>query len=313
MIVAEDLSKQYEDFLAVDGIHLAVKPGEVLALLGPNGAGKTTTVRMLSSVLRPSRGRARVAGYDVATEPAKVRGAVGVLTEQHGLYRRMAAGEYLDFFGQLYGLDADTRRKRSRRLLEDLGLWEFRDRRVGLYSRGMKQKLALARVMLHEPAVLLLDEPTSALDPESAYLVREAIQALRGAERAIVLCTHNLAEAEKLADQIAIIRRGRIISQGPTEVLKHRLLGPPEYEVRFARPVRAQEIFLPFGLAIEAWGADWVRYRPSAADRVNPMVLQSLLDQNLPVVSLQEVPRSLEQVYLEIVGSEEQGEAARVH
>jgi ABC-2 type transport system ATP-binding protein len=167
MIITEDLSKQFEDRCAVDGINLTVQAGEVLALLGPNGAGKTTTVRMLSSILRPTRGWARVAGFDVVDQPDQVRASVGVLAEQHGLYMRMLAWEYLDFFGQLYKLDILTRQKRARRLLENFGLWEHRNRRIGQFSRGMKQKLALARVMLHEPPVLLLDEPTSAMDPES--------------------------------------------------------------------------------------------------------------------------------------------------
>ncbi len=301
MIITEDLSKHYEDICAVDGVNLAVQAGEVFALLGPNGAGKTTTVRMLSSILQPTRGWARVAGFDVVEQPDKVRAAVGVLTEQHGLYMRMPALEYLDFFGQLYGLDLPTRQNRARRLLENFGLWEHRNRRIGQYSRGMKQKLALARVMLHEPPVLLLDEPTSSMDPESAMLVRDAIQALRSADRAIVLCTHNLDEAEKLADHIAIIRQGRIISQGSPKELKQRLLGPSEYEIRFDDAHRDIDWRLPDGIEISSRGQDWLRYRAQVAAEVNPLILQKLLDQGLPVISLQEVPRSLEQVYLEVM------------
>lgn len=312
MIITEDLSKYYEDTCAVDGINLAVQAGEVLALLGPNGAGKTTTVRMLSSILQPTRGWARVAGFDVVEQADKVRAAVGVLTEQHGLYMRMPALEYLDFFGQLYGLDMQTRQKRARRLFEDFGLWEHRNQRIGQYSRGMKQKLALARVMLHEPPVLLLDEPTSAMDPESAVLVRDAIQALRSADRAIVLCTHNLAEAEKLADQIAIIRRGRIVSQGSPIELKRQLLGPEEYEVRFGLPCRDTNWKLPAGIEISGWGPDWLRYQSHMAIEENPIVLQNLLDQGLPVISLQEVPRSLEQVYLDVMNGVDEDEVSDV-
>ena len=209
MIQTQDLTKRFDNFLAVDRISLELGAGQVLALLGPNGAGKTTTVRMLTSVLRPSAGSARVAGYDVVSQPAEVRSRVGVLTEQHGLYLRMRGDDYLDFFGQIYGLASQRRSQRIRQVLEQFGMQEYAHRRIGEYSKGMRQKLALARALLHEPPVLLLDEPSSAMDPESARLVRDAILDLRSSERAIILCTHNLAEAEELADQIAIIRRGQ--------------------------------------------------------------------------------------------------------
>ena len=312
MIITEDLSKQFEDRCAVDGVNLTVQAGEVLALLGPNGAGKTTTVRMLSSILRPTRGWARVAGFDVVDQPDKVRAAVGVLAEQHGLYMRMLAWEYLDFFGQLYKLDMLTRQKRARQLLESFGLWEHRNRRIGQFSRGMKQKLALARVMLHEPQVLLLDEPTSAMDPESAVLVRDAIQALRSADRAIVLCTHNLAEAERLADQIAIISHGQIISQGSPAKLKQQLLGPEEYEVRFGYPCNELICSLPAGIEVTGRGPDWLRFRPNQAAKDNPVVMQSLLNQGFPILSLQEMPRSVEQIYLEVMNGVDEDEKVDV-
>ena len=301
MIVTEDLSKEFEEFIAVDGVNLNVRAGEVLALLGPNGSGKTTTVRMLSSILRPTRGRARVAGFDVVEEADQVRAAVGVLTEHHGLYSRMPADEYLDFFGQLYGIDLPTRRKRTDHMLEEFGLGPFKKRRVGKFSRGMQQKLALARTLLHEPPVLLLDEPTSAMDPESARLVRDAIQDLRSSDRAIILCTHNLSEAEKLADKIAIIRYGTIIAHGTAEELKQRLLGPAVYEVRFGFPQSIDQLKLPNNLQISARGEDWLRYRSSHPEIDNPLVLQYLLDQGLKVVSLEDVPRSLEQIYLQVM------------
>ena len=240
MIETNDLTKFYGDFLAVEGVNFQVKAGEVLALLGPNGAGKTTTVRMLTSVLRPSRGWARIAGYDVVANPAQVRAAVGVLTEQHGLYGRMPGDDYLDFFAQIYGMDPNTRSQQVDYLMTLFGLDEARHRRVAEYSKGMRQKLALARALIHNPPVLLLDEPTSAMDPESARLVRNSIAELRSAERAIILCTHNLAEAEELADHIAIIRRGKIIAKGTAPELKQLLLGPGEYEIHLATNLNGQ-------------------------------------------------------------------------
>jgi ABC-2 type transport system ATP-binding protein len=301
MIVTEDLSKKFEEFIAVNGVNLNVRAGEVLALLGPNGSGKTTIVRMLTSILQPTRGWARVAGFDVVNQSDQVRAAVGVLTEHHGLYSRMPADEYLDFFGQLYGIDLPTRRRRADRMVVEFGLALHKKRRIGQFSRGMQQKLSLARTLLHEPPVLLLDEPTSAMDPESARLVRDAIQALRSSDRAIVLCTHNLSEAEKLADKIAIIRYGQIIAQGTPEELKHKLLGPAVYEARFGFSQKFDQLKLPNGLQISSRGENWLRYRSSQPEHDNPLVLQYLLNQGLKVVSLEEVPRSLEQIYLQVM------------
>jgi ABC-2 type transport system ATP-binding protein len=304
MIVTENLSKYFKDFLAVNKVTLQVNPGEVLALLGPNGAGKTTTVRMLSSILSPSTGRAEVAGYDVVSQAEKVRASVGLLTEMHGLYGRMPADEYLDFFGQLYKMNLPARQKRTYQLLEQFGLTSNRSQRISEYSKGMRQKLALARALLHDPPVLLLDEPTSAMDPESARLVRDTLQALRSAERTIVVCTHNLVEAEELADKIAIIRRGKIIAIGSPSELKQTMLGPAEYEVRFGTRLDSQTLILASnGIQITQRGPDWLRFLTAKPQQVNPQVLRYLLGQNLPVVSLQEVPRSLEDVYIRAVNA----------
>lgn len=301
MIETENLSKRFDNFLAVDGVTLHIEAGEVLALLGPNGAGKTTTVRMLTSVLRPSSGWARVAGFDVVRQAEKVRAVVGVLTEQHGLYERMPADEYLDFFGKLYGMEPGLRRRRANDLLEQFGLDGDRHRKIGEYSKGMRQKLALGRALLHDPPVLLLDEPTSAMDPESARLVRDAIHGLRSANRTIVICTHNLTEAEELADQIAIIRHGAIIERGTPDDLKQRLLGAEEYEVRLATSLGDHEICLPPGARLVAQGEDWFRFQTEVPRQQIPLVVQYLVEHGLPVLELYEVPRSLERVYLQAV------------
>ncbi len=308
MIITEDLTKYFDDFLAVDHVTLQVEAGEVLALLGPNGAGKTTTVRMLTSVLHPSDGWARIAGFDVVKQPNQVRGAVGVLTEQAGLYERMPAEEYLQFFGQVYRLDPPALRRSIEHHLEHFGLVDVRRKRIGEFSKGMRQKLALARALLHDPSVLLLDEPTSAMDPESARLVRDALHDLRSANRAILICTHNLAEAEELADKIAIIRRGRIIASGTPADLKDKLLGPAEYEVQLGADLNGSLPNLPDQVSLTGHGSDWLRYKTDQARQVNPILLQCLMEQGLPVVSLQKVTRSLEQVYLRAVSIEENAE-----
>jgi ABC-2 type transport system ATP-binding protein len=177
----------------------------------------------------------------------------------------------------------------------------MRSHRIGEYSKGMRQKLALARALLHDPPVLLLDEPTSAMDPQSARLVRDSIKALRSEDRAIVICTHNLAEAEELSDQIAIIRRGKIIAKGSPLMLKQTLLGPGEYEVHLASSLNGQITELPGGTQITAQGSNWLRFKTDQPMEINPRILHALLSKGLKVVSLQEVPRSLEQVYLQAV------------
>jgi len=299
MIEANDLSKQFNnDFWAVDGVTVSVQPGQILALLGQNGAGKTTTVRMLTSLLTPTRGWARVAGYDIVRNPQQVRASVGVLTEQHGLYMRMSGIEYLDFFGRVYGLDPRTRKTRSDYLLEYFGLAEAAKRRSGEYSKGMKQKLALARALMHDPSVLLLDEPTSAMDPESARLVRDEIARLQSSQRTIIICTHNLGEAEALADKIAIMYRGRILLNGTLDELKRHVLGPVEYEAIFARDFDAGELDLPQGVTLAARNRTSLRFQIEAPQLMNPIIVNALTSRNAPLVSFQEVPRKLEHVYL---------------
>jgi ABC-2 type transport system ATP-binding protein len=298
MIETGDLSKQFGDFWAVDGVTLNVQPGQVLALLGQNGAGKTTTVRMLTSVLAPTRGWARIAGYDVVSSPEKVRASVGVLTEQHGLYLRMTGAEYLEFYGRIYRMDEKIRRMRSQAWMEYFGLAEVARHPIGQYSKGMRQKLALARTLLHEPPVLLLDEPTSAMDPESAQLVRNAINSLRSEQRSIIICTHNLVEAEMLADKIAIIYHGRVLSSGTIEEMKRNLLGPAEYEVRLRGEWPHAALNLPAGVTALAAGAQGPRFQVEDPQTANPVLLKELMKNGAEVVAFQELPRTLEQVYL---------------
>lgn len=301
MIEATQLTKEFGEFTAVRDISLFVPEGEVLALLGPNGAGKTTTVRMLSAILKPTRGQARIAGYDTVAQAKAVRRVIGVLTEFPGLYMRMKGLDYLSFFGELQGLPAKITRQRSEELLQRFELWEARDKQVGTYSKGMKQKLTLVRSMLHDPQVLFLDEPTSAMDPHSAKLVRDSIAGLRRDKRTIVLCTHNLAEAEQLADRIAIVRRGQIIAHGTPLELKQRLLGDPLMEIRLATPLNGLVKDLQTELNIVAHGEDWLRYTVSNPSAINPQLLTQLAQQNIPVITLSEVSRSLEEVYLRII------------
>jgi ABC-2 type transport system ATP-binding protein len=301
MIALTGLTKTFDDFVAVNDVTLSVAPGEILALLGPNGAGKTTTVRMLAAILRPTTGRAVVAGHDVIEQPRAVRRSVGLLTEHPGLYLRMRGAQYVDFFGQMMGLSSAESKRRAQDLLARFDMPEAWDRRMGTYSKGMRQKMALVRAMLHDPSVLLLDEPTSAMDPHSAKLVRDAVLSLRHHRRAIVICTHNLAEAELLADRIAIIRRGEIVTQGAPSELKTRLLGPPLMELRLVRPVDGVVEAISQLVNIESYGKDWIRYTTREPRRINPQILKAARTYEADVVTLSAAPQSLEDVYLQVV------------
>lgn len=303
MIITENLGKRFDDFEAVRDVNLQVREGELLALLGPNGAGKTTTVRMLSAILQPTSGHALVNGFDVVAEADQVRRSVGLLTEQPGLYLRMTGLEYLVFYGRLYGLDDSTTARRSLELFARFAMEGVADKRLGTYSKGMRQKVGIIRAMLHDPAVLLLDEPTSAMDPHSAKLVRDAIAELRQDRRSIILCTHNLAEAEALADRIAIINRGLIVAQGSAAQLKRDLLGAPTMEVKLDRPLNGEIELLADVITAEQSADDVIRYRTADPAATNPRLVQRLTQLGLGVVSLQPLPQSLEDVYLSVVGA----------
>jgi ABC-2 type transport system ATP-binding protein len=304
MIEAQGLTKRYERVTAVDRLTIRAGQGEILALLGPNGAGKTTTTRMLGGILRPDEGGARVAGFDILTQTENVRAAVGVLTEQHGLYNRMRCGEYLHFFGALYGLSAAERKSRAVRLLQELRLEVDSDAWLAEFSKGMRQRLALVRALLHSPRVLLLDEPTSALDPESARVVRNLLRSLREGGCTILVCTHNLSEAEELADRIAIIRRGALIAEGTASQLRMRLLGPAVFELRLAE--ENGDLGPAFeGLAevIERKSGS-IRFRSTDPPATNPEILRRVIDRGGRVTELREVTPSLETVYLQAVAEE---------
>ena len=308
MIESHELTKDFDEFRAVDRVTLSVSSGTVLALLGPNGAGKTTTVRMLTSILAPTSGWAKVAGYDVVAEPAKVRAHVGVLTEQHGLYERMKAMEYLDFFGRVYRLPADQRKRNAMNLMERFGLEFALDKRLGDYSKGMKQKLALVRAMLHNPPVLLLDEPTSAMDPQSAKQVRDAILELRQDERTFLITTHNLTEAQILADKIAIIRHGRIIAQGTFDELARRFVGEPLMELRTREQLNGLARDIADMVQVEETGPNWLRFRVADPNHTNPALLRRITGMGIDVVTLAPVSQTLEDIYLQVVKEDEEQE-----
>ena len=306
MITTEHLGKTFDDFQAVHDLNLHVPEGELLALLGPNGAGKTTTVRMLGAILKPTTGSVTVDGYDVVAQADKVRRSIGMLTEQPGLYLRMSGLEYLLFYGRLYGMSDKVIKQKGLALFDRFNMPNTAQRRLGEYSKGMRQKVGLIRSMLHDPTVLLLDEPTSAMDPHSAKLVRDAIREVRDDKRSVILCTHNLAEAELLADRIAIIRHGQIVAEGKTADLKQQLLGQPRLEVRLDRALNGQVHEIENLVTVESIQENIIRYRTEQPDVTNPILVRCLNELGLGVITLQEVSQTLEEVYLRVIGDEEE-------
>ena len=302
MIEAFDLTKQFNGFTAVDELNLTVESGQLLALLGPNGAGKTTTVRMFSAILKPTRGIARVNGLDVVDQAEQVRYAIGMLTEQPGLYSRSNGLEYLLFFGRIYGMTDEQIKKRGLELFDRFGMPKgTAQRRLGEYSKGMRQKVGIIRAMLHNPSVLLLDEPTSAMDPHSAKLVRDTILELRDDRRAIIVCTHNLAEAELLADRIAIIYDGRIVAEDDPATLKRELLARRRFEIQLDRAVDGALIDLESMVQVDALSENLIRYTTDDPLKINPQLVRYLDGQGFGTVALVEKSATLEDVYLTIV------------
>ena len=330
-IITEGLGRQFGDRWAVRNLDLQISPGEVFGLLGPNGAGKTTTMRLVSSLIAPSVGRAVVCGFDSVTHPMQVRERVGILTESPGLYENLSAVKNLQYFAKLYGLDRDSARKQIERYLKMLGLWERRDDASGSFSKGMKQKLSMARALLHEPPILILDEPTSALDPEGAKQVRDFVQSLKGEGRTVIYCTHNLTEAQALCDRVAIIKR-TLIRVGTPRELQQALYGRKvEFRISNTVPgfygpdgVEDSEEMTMNDLAVVAASVPGVGDVAVAGERllvsmvepddVTPHVVRALVMSGADVQRVAEVEYPLERAYLDLVARHDTAEleAARV-
>jgi ABC-2 type transport system ATP-binding protein len=303
-IETHHLTRRFGERTAVDGLTLTIPAGAVFAFLGPNGAGKTTTVRMLTGLIAPSSGSARVAGHDVVRAATAVRRRVGMLTETPGLYERLSALDNLRFFGRLAGLSATEATHRSERYLRTLDLWERRNDRVGGFSKGMRQKVALVRALLHDPEVIFFDEPTSGLDPASARLVLDFIKQLRAEGRTIFLTTHNLAEADELADLVGIFK-GRLLHQDTPTALRNTLFGRGSL-VRLAGPAQIWEHAVR-GLAfVRHVSADGSTLHVTLDDpeTQNPHLVRTLVQAGADIQVVTPVTHSLEAVYLELVGNE---------
>lgn len=299
MIQTENLSKTFGDHVAVDRLTLDIAEGEVFGFLGPNGAGKTTTIRMLTCLIAPSAGRARVLTYEVGRDDEQIRRNVGILTETPGMYDRLSAHRNLSIFARLYEVEKVD--YQVEKYLKLLGLWERRDDPVGEFSKGMRQKLAIGRALLHEPRVLFLDEPTAALDPEASRLVHDFIADLKGRGRTIFLCTHNLDEADRLCDRVAVFKThlrvldtpGRLRQQVYGRQIVFHLTEP-------AGPFLPGVASLSFIKAAEANEGKLVLTLDDPETH-NPEIVRALVAAGAGIQFVGELRYSLEDVYLQLM------------
>ncbi|CAB1246306.1 ATP-binding cassette domain-containing protein [Clostridium sp. MT-14] len=223
MLEIKNVSKKFKEVKAVDSLSFSANEGEIVGLLGENGAGKTTTLRMISTMLKPSGGTIVVNGYDVIEEPSKVRGEIGILFGgEVGIYDRLSARENIEYFGRLYGMSQEKIDKRITELTRDLEMSEYIDRKAGKFSRGMKQKVSIARAIIHSPKVMLFDEPSTGLDVSAARVIHEFIFKCKSENKIILLSSHSMAEVEKLCDRVVIIHKGKLVEQGTVEYLKSK-------------------------------------------------------------------------------------------
>jgi ABC-2 type transport system ATP-binding protein len=298
----DKLTKRFGTLTAVDRVDLDVHEGEVFGYLGPNGAGKTTTLRLLCALIAPTSGGAEVAGFTLGRDDPKIRAAVGILTEQPGLYERQSAWDNLVFYATLYGLSRQTAHAQAERFLRLMGLWERRAESVVTFSRGMKQKMAIARAALHEPRILFLDEPTTGLDPDAAKTVREFIVALRGEGRTVFLCTHNLDEADRLCDRIAFFRHSVIRIDTPDH-LRAELYGrATEFRLMPApRPQDLARVLAVPGVRDAHLENGSIIVEAPDPLRTNPLLVRTLLDGGAEIAFVTERKAHLEDVYLRIV------------
>ncbi len=222
-IVVENLTKRFEDVVAVDDLSIEVEKGELFGLLGPNGAGKTTTLNILCGLLEPTKGTARVGGYDVQKDAQKVKGLIGVCTQETAVYPHLTGRENVEFFGDLHAMPKAKLKRKTDELIEKMGLTEDANRRVGKYSGGMRRRINLIMALVNDPEIAFLDEPTVAMDPQSRHAVWDFIKDLKKQGKTVVLTTHYMEEAEELCDRVGIIDYGRLIALDSPNQLKNKL------------------------------------------------------------------------------------------
>ncbi|MGD0610368.1 MAG: ABC transporter ATP-binding protein [Anaerolineales bacterium] len=299
MIHTENITKKFGEVLAVEGLSLDVSDGEVFGFLGPNGAGKTTTVRMLTSLIGLTSGTARVAGYVLGQQDTAIRRTVGLLTETPGMYDNLSAEYNLQIFAELY--EVKDVQGQVEKYLRMLGLWDRRADAAGTFSKGMKQKLAIARALLHEPRILFLDEPTAGLDPESSHLVREFIAELKKEGRTIFLCTHNLDEADRLCDRVGVFKTRLLVLDTPSRLRTSVFGRKIVFHLRAADDHLVTVVEkLPFVREVKR-AENKLVVAMDDPEAHNPEIVRILVGVGADIQFVGELRHSLEDVYLQLV------------
>ncbi len=299
MIRTENLTRRYDRVLALEGLTFEVHEGELLALLGPNGAGKTTTLRLLLGLISPTSGRVWIAGELMTPESHRLRRQIGYLPETPGFWERLPAWKNLEIYARLYGVPAA--RARAMALLEQFGLADRARDPVATFSKGMRQRLALARALIHDPPILLLDEPTAGLDPEAALEVRELLRSLKGQGRTILLSTHDLEEAERLGDRVAILRTRLLALDTPDRLRAQRFGTMVAIEVDGEPEPYLSRIRGQPGVIQAAIRNGRLEVQVADLRTVTPDLVRSLVEMGAPILSVTPVKASLEELYLRII------------
>jgi ABC-2 type transport system ATP-binding protein len=301
MIHVENLSKKFGSITAVDNISFEIKDGSIFGFLGPNGAGKTTTIRMLSTLIKPTSGTVVIDGKELSKNGEYIRSILGILTETPGMYEKISAIENLNFFSGFYGIEEKKRKQNIEKFLKMFDLWDRRDALVSTYSKGMKQKLAIARALIHEPKILYLDEPTAALDPESAFMVRSFIENQKNEKTTVFLCTHNLEEASNLSDVVCIIKN-RIIKISTLEELQKNKKGK-KIEIVFNQPAKKYSDILKDFAEVTNLEAkeDKINFSMDNPEKINPIIIKKLIDSGAEIIYFNEIKASLEEIYLDLI------------
>ena len=299
MIITENLTKKFDQLIAVENLSLDIPEGEVFGFLGPNGAGKTTTVRMLTSLISPTGGSASVNGFQVGEQDIDIRRSVGLLTETPGMYDNLSAERNLEIYASLY--EVQDVKGQVEKYLRFLGLWDRRMDAAATFSKGMKQKLSIARALLHEPRTIFLDEPTAGLDPEASRLVREFILEIKGQGRTIFICTHNLDEADRLCDRIGVFKTHLLVVDAPVN-LRRQVFGRKVVFHLLQADQNLVDKLESHPSVTEARLVDQkIVLTITDPEANNPELIRMLVNEGADVQFVGELRRSLEDVYLELV------------
>ncbi|MHA1271320.1 MAG: ABC transporter ATP-binding protein [Candidatus Helarchaeota archaeon] len=311
MIEIFGLTKTFGNIKAVDNISLKINEGEVFGFLGPNGAGKTTTIRMLCCLIKPDSGTAFINGHDIIEEPMEIRKKIGALTENPCIYERLTGRYNLEFFGKLYDVPENILQHRIDELLDIFDLTARADDKAGTYSKGMKQKLAIIRTLLHNPKIIFFDEPTAGLDPKASKDLRDYIKKLSVERKIIiVLCTHNLSEAEYLCDKIAVINKGKIIGIGRPKELSQLLWSGERTEIvlknnfiekGYSESTLKDIISKIPGINECIINKNKIRISTNSTEEVNPLIIKKLNSMDLDIIEVKILSHSLEDIYLSLI------------